>query len=122
MRHPTPAATSSPRRSAAAERDAAVVVEHDAVDGDRWLLCSDGLSDYVPDAEIARCSRQPAGASTPRPRCVALALEAGTRDNVTAVVCDVVRMPRRGAPADAAREPTFYGAAAVRFTEGLESA
>ena len=28
-----------------------------AVDGDRWLLCSDGLSDYVPDAEFAACSR-----------------------------------------------------------------
>ena len=55
--------------------------------------------------------------------CVALALEAGTRDNVTVVVCDCRGRCRSYACAGrSTREPTFYGAAAVRFTEGLESA
>ena len=56
--------------------------------------------------------------------CVALALEAGTRDNVTVVVCDVFAddAPLASARRVRAAEPDFYGAAAARFTEGLESA
>jgi PPM family protein phosphatase len=57
--------------------------------GDRLLLCSDGLTDYVPDAEVARvlgsCERSAAVA-----RLVELALAAGSRDNVSVVVADVV--------------------------------
>jgi protein phosphatase len=43
-------------------------------------------------------------------------LEAGSRDNVTAVVCDV----ERGAPER--DTPEFAGSASVRFREELESA
>jgi PPM family protein phosphatase len=56
--------------------------------GDRLLLCSDGLSDVVDDDAIATTLR---GAS--REECAAhlieLALAAGGRDNISAVVADV---------------------------------
>jgi len=57
--------------------------------GDRFLLCSDGLSDAVADPTIARALR-----SDPDPqRCaealVQLALAAGATDNVTVIVADV---------------------------------
>jgi PPM family protein phosphatase len=58
--------------------------------GDRLLLCSDGLSDVVDDDAIATTLR---GAS--REECAArlieLALAAGGRDNISAVVADVAR-------------------------------
>ncbi len=92
-------AASHPRRNlitaslSGAERDAAVVVEYRSLAGDRWMLCSDGLSDYVPDAEFAALLRVDRTVDEAAAACVALALEAGTRDNVTVVVCDVVSEP-----------------------------
>jgi serine/threonine protein phosphatase PrpC len=61
-------------------------LQQELQDGDRLLLCSDGLTDMVPDAEIARLLR-----SQPRPEsaCRALveaALQAGGRDNITVVL------------------------------------
>jgi PPM family protein phosphatase len=56
--------------------------------GDRFMLCSDGLSDVVPHARLA----ETLAAGEPQQcvdRLIALALEAGTRDNVTVVVADV---------------------------------
>lgn len=102
-----------------AERDGVVVAEHDAVAGDRWVLCSDGLSDYVPQEDIASVVR---GRSThaAAAAAVALALRAGTRDNVTVVVCDVEVGGLESF--SAVPEASFFGAAAARFTEGLESA
>jgi PPM family protein phosphatase len=62
--------------------------------GDRLLLCSDGLSDVLGDdvlaAELAEPSRRVCAE-----RLVALALDAGARDNVSLVVADV--LPRRDA-------------------------
>jgi protein phosphatase len=58
--------------------------------GDRYLLCSDGLSDYVDDAEIERVLR---GAVDPDAAAEALidaALKADTRDNVTVIVADIL--------------------------------
>jgi serine/threonine protein phosphatase PrpC len=123
-------AASHPRRNlitaslSGAERDEAVVVEYRPLEGDRWLICSDGLSDYVPEPEFAALLRAHDDASDTAAACVALALDAGTRDNVTVVVCDVAleaaELATSAFRADA--EPTFYGAAADRFTERLESA
>ena len=45
-----------------------------------------------------------------------LAIDASTRDNVTAIVCDL----EEGAAED--DEPIFLGSAAERFNESLESA
>jgi len=55
--------------------------------GDAFLLCSDGLSDVVPDATIREVLSQTD--TTPQRMCerlVALANEAGGPDNITAVV------------------------------------
>ena len=64
----------------------------DARPGDRLLLCSDGLSDVVDDATIAATLRIPDRAACAA-RLIELALAAGGRDNVSAVVADVA--PRR---------------------------
>ncbi|WP_109209286.1 MULTISPECIES: protein phosphatase 2C domain-containing protein [Microbacterium] len=119
-------AASHPRRNiitaslSGAERDAATVTTHDALPGDRWLLCSDGLTDYVPDEEIRVLMVQNRDAAAAAEACVSLALLAGSRDNITVVVCDVVDTLAADWSAPAAT--TFHGAAAERFMEGLESA
>jgi serine/threonine protein phosphatase PrpC len=60
-----------------------------AVVGDRYLLCSDGLSDVVDEDAIADAL----GSEPDPPACaqllVNLALEAGAPDNVTVVIADV---------------------------------
>ena len=58
--------------------------------GDRYLLCSDGLSDYVTDGAIEQALL---ACPDPQPcaeRLVRLALQAGAPDNVTVIVSDVV--------------------------------
>jgi protein phosphatase len=59
--------------------------------GDRLLLCSDGLSDVVGDAAIAAALAEASRAAC-ADRLIALALEAGARDNVSVVVADVVEL------------------------------
>lgn len=65
------------------------LVDLDARDGDRLLLCSDGLTDLVPDSRIEELLEQqpPEGAAE---ALVRAALAAGGRDNVTCLVLDVV--------------------------------
>lgn len=64
--------------------------EDDVRLGDRFLLCSDGLTDVVPDVTLARilsAADDPASAT----RQLALAaLDAGGPDNVTALVVDAI--------------------------------
>jgi protein phosphatase len=61
--------------------------------GDRLLLCSDGLSDVVPDAALRAILRGVRDAQCCAERLVDEALAAGARDNVTVVVADVVDRP-----------------------------
>lgn len=65
--------------------------------GDRLLLCSDGVTDYLDDTELATLMRIDGAAVAVR-RLVDLALDRGSRDNVTAIVADVLgsREPRDG--------------------------
>jgi PPM family protein phosphatase len=79
------------------ERRAPVVTTAPARAGDRLLLCSDGLSDYVDDAAIVAVLRDGAREDVAG-RLVAMALAAGARDNVSVVVADVEprRDPRAG--------------------------
>jgi serine/threonine protein phosphatase PrpC len=69
------------------------VLEVDTRPGDRLLLCSDGLTDMVPDDRIAEVLRL----NDPHSAAAVLthaALAAGGRDNITAVVLDVVEGPQ----------------------------
>jgi protein phosphatase len=65
----------------------------DVSPGDRLLLCSDGLSDFVDETDIA--ARLPGGhPDDAAKRLVDAALAAGGRDNVTCVVSDIDHGPR----------------------------
>jgi protein phosphatase len=63
-------------------------------DGDRLLLCTDGLPDMVGDEDIARELGQARTADDATRRLIELALAGGGRDNVTAVVASY-RIPTR---------------------------
>jgi serine/threonine protein phosphatase PrpC len=56
------------------------------VDGDRVLLCSDGLTDMVEDDVITKILSEAASADEACERLIKQALDAGGRDNVTVVV------------------------------------
>lgn len=73
-----------------AEPDAYTV---DAVPGDRWLVCSDGLSGEVWDADLAEILTRAEGPQEIADALVAAALEAGGHDNVTVVVVDIADGP-----------------------------
>lgn len=75
------------------ESVSADVVLLDLAPGDRVMLCSDGVSDLVPDRRIAEVLRLgiPGAAAAV---LVQHALEAGGTDNATAVVLDVEDGPR----------------------------
>ena len=60
--------------------------------GDRLLVCSDGLSDFVDDEQIRVCLELEEAAEA-ADRLVDAALAAGGRDNVTCAVSDVVDGP-----------------------------
>lgn len=80
--------------------------------GDRWLLCSDGLSSLV-----ARHTLRDTLAAVEDPaECaealVALALSAGAPDNVTCVVADVVDIDKSQARKGPSAAPQVVGAAA----------
>ena len=57
--------------------------------GDRYLLCSDGLSGMVGQSMIESTLAEPMGPEETVARLIALANEAGGKDNVTAIVIDV---------------------------------
>lgn len=57
--------------------------------GDRFLLCSDGLSDYVDEVAISRVLAEQADLKTCAQGLVDLALAAGAPDNVSVIVADV---------------------------------
>jgi protein phosphatase len=57
--------------------------------GDRLLLCSDGLSDYVADDVIAATLRGYPDRETCAAELIKRTLEAGAPDNVTVIVADV---------------------------------
>lgn len=57
--------------------------------GDRFLLCSDGLSDYVEDDVIAEVLRTNPDRKTAAAELVRHTLENGAPDNVTVIVADV---------------------------------
>ncbi|HEX8628211.1 MAG TPA: protein phosphatase 2C domain-containing protein [Catenuloplanes sp.] len=59
--------------------------------GDRWLLCTDGLSTVVSAATIEQAMRDYAALPDLAARLLDLALRAGGPDNITVVVADVTQ-------------------------------
>ncbi|MFP5371796.1 MAG: protein phosphatase 2C domain-containing protein [Actinomycetes bacterium] len=75
--------------------------------GDRYLLCSDGLSGVVSEETLAEALKDPDPQST-ADRLIELALRSGGPDNITVIVADVVDDGGHGA---APMEPVVDGAA-----------
>lgn len=73
----------------------------EAVVGDRWLLCSDGLSGVVSFDTISEVLSTTAEPEECCSQLVELALRAGGPDNVTCVVADVVDSEERLGTTDA---------------------
>lgn len=71
------------------QRTQVALASLDARSGDRLLLCSDGVTDYLTDEQLAGPLGLDAAAAVTR-RLVDAALEHGSRDNVTAVIADVL--------------------------------
>jgi protein phosphatase len=63
---------------------------HEALPGDRYLLCSDGLTPAVPSEAIRGTLAREIGPQEAVDELIALAHRAGAPDNVACVVADVV--------------------------------
>lgn len=85
----------------------------EVADGDRFLLCSDGLFNEVPDAVIEEVMARGESPDATADALVELALEAGARDNVSCVVADVADTGRSGFPGARGVERLAGAAAAV---------
>jgi serine/threonine protein phosphatase PrpC len=83
--------------------------------GDRYLIASDGLTDYVAGDTIAELVLAGETPGATADRLVALALKAGAPDNVTIVIGDVVDLTKVAAPPT---QPQIVGAAATRTKGG----
>jgi PPM family protein phosphatase len=66
------------------------LLAHDSQLGDTFVLCSDGLSGMISDAEILQVAGQDADLGVACRRLAALANEHGGEDNITAVVVRIV--------------------------------
>ncbi len=80
--------------------------------GDRYLLCSDGLSGFVARDTIQEVLEQAMPPGRTADRLVELAMRAGAPDNVTCIIGDVVDLDKEQAPPPTAHE--VVGAAAER--------
>ena len=71
-------------------------VQEQAVEpGDLYLLCSDGLTDLVPDADIAAILGDGTPMESQAQALVALANGNGGRDNISLVLCQVPKAPKK---------------------------
>jgi serine/threonine protein phosphatase PrpC len=77
--------------------------------GDRYLLCSDGLSPVVSTGDIREALVATASPREVAGQLVALAEEAGGPDNISVIIIDVREADGKPAPA----EPVTLGAAAA---------
>lgn len=86
--------------------------------GDRYLLCSDGLSGVVSEDTIRETLLAEADTDVAVDRLVDLALKGGGPDNITAIVADVVEVETK--PPSAV--PITVGAAAVGVQQSAPQA
>jgi PPM family protein phosphatase len=93
---------------------------HEALLGDRYLLCSDGLTDVVGDEAVHGVLSTVPDADQAVNQLIALAIRNGGPDNITCIVADVID------PADGPETPTvetmLAGAAANGDVSSLLSA
>jgi protein phosphatase len=86
-------------------------------DGDRILLCSDGLTDLVDDATITSVLNETTRSDDACERLVQRALDAGGKDNVTVIVA-AYRLPEEaGRPARVAGDNSDTRVPAARDTD-----
>jgi serine/threonine protein phosphatase PrpC len=90
---------------AAPELDTTVL---DTRPGDRWLLCSDGLSTYVADEKMAAILASTPDALDAADLLVKESLDQGAPDNVTVILVDVDETPESPHV-----PPVFVGSASV---------
>jgi len=83
--------------------------------GDRWMLCSDGLSGYVSEDKIVHVLSTIRTAQGAADRLVKESLDHGAPDNVTVVLVDI---DDSGGASGA--DPVFVGSAAHPLTFGQE--
>ena len=86
----------------------------EAIPGDRWLLCSDGLCGYVSDETNENTLRDTTDINECGQQLIELALAAGGPDNVTVVLADVIDDSQL-LDAPAPQKPIIVGSAAVDF-------
>ena len=84
--------------------------------GDRWMLCSDGLSSYVSDDKILSAMQSVADPDNTAKRLIGLSLDNGAPDNVTVVIVDVDESPD-----SSAETATLVGSAAVPLSFEVET-
>jgi PPM family protein phosphatase len=86
--------------------------------GDRFLLCSDGLYTEVPDLRIAAVLRQLGNPAEAAKELVRLALQNGGRDNITVLIIDALddRDPSYVASQTLTTEATFGGTPVEPFS------
>ena len=61
----------------------------DTAPGDRWMICSDGLSSYVTDDKMEHVLATVPGAQDAAERLIKESLDQGAPDNVTVVLLDI---------------------------------
>jgi len=84
----------------------------DTLPGDRWLLCSDGLSGYVNEREIAEILLTNDDPEEACEKLIQASLSEGAPDNVTAVIVHTAA----GRDTSPPREPIVVGSAAGPIT------
>jgi len=84
----------------------------DTLPGDRWLLCSDGLSGYVSERDIAETLLTVDDVELAAHKLITQRLSEGATDNVTVVIVRVAEGIDTSPPA----EPRMVGAAAGPLT------
>ncbi len=73
-------------------------------DGDRFMLCSDGISEYVKEAEVGEVLTSSASPARAAQKLIELALERGGGDNATAIVVRVLEAGESPRPAEHQRK------------------
>lgn len=81
--------------------------------GDRWMLCSDGLSGLISFDTISQLLATISDPEECAEQLVQLALKAGGPDNITCVIADVVELESLPKGVNLTKEPQIVGSAAI---------